>query len=171
LRLGRAWGLMLAPVLAGCSPRPQPVDLLSERAREAWTHADVMGRDRTWVAGQTGKQVRINDVVRRTLPASPPSDIRYALDIPAGARLTFACGIAPDKQDRPGTEFVVKVRHNGREDTVWSQLLDPVARPAHRKWVTADIDLAAHAGPGRELVLETRGYEKDEDDPRRGRGR
>jgi arylsulfatase A-like enzyme len=167
LRLGRAWGLMLAAVLAGCAPRPQPVDLLSDRARETWTHADVVGRDRAWIAGQTGKQVRINDVVRRTLPASPPSVIRYAVDIPAGARLTFACGIAPDKQDRPGTEFVVKVVHDGREDIVWSQLLDPVARPAHRKWVPADIDLAAHAGRGRELVLETRGYEKGEDDPRR----
>jgi len=158
---------MLAAVLAGCAPPSQPTDLLSDRAREAWTQADVAGRDRAWVAGQTGKQVRINDVVRRTLPASPPSLIRYAIDIPAGARLTFACGIAPDKQDRPGTEFVVKLRHDGREHTLWSQLLDPVARPAHRKWVSADIDLAPHAGRGRELILETRGYEKGEDDPRR----
>ena len=50
---------------------------------------------------------------------------------------------------------------------MWSQLLDPVARPAHRKWVTADIDLAAHAGRGREVIFETRGYEKGDDDARR----
>lgn len=158
---------MAAAVLAGCSPRSQPVDLLSDAARETWTHADVVGRDRAWVAGQTGKQVRINDVVRRTLPASPPSVIRYAVDIPRDARLSFACGIAPDKQDRPATEFVVKLLRDGREETLWTQLLDPVARPGHRKWVTADIDLSAHAGRGRELILETRGYESDEDDVRR----
>src|SRR5688500_13883219 len=157
---------MAAAVLAGCSPRSQPVDLLSDAALEKWTHADVVGRDRAWVAGQTGKQVRINDVVRRTLPASPPSAIRYTIDIPKDARLSLACGIAPDKQDRPGTEFVVKLRHDGREDTLWTQLLDPVSRPAHRKWVTVDIELAAYAGRARELVLETSGYENDEDDVR-----
>jgi arylsulfatase A-like enzyme len=158
---------LLAALAVSCSPRPEPLDLVSERGRGQWAEANVAGRDATWVAGQTGKQVRINDVVRRTLPASPPSLIRYALDIPKGARLSLAAGIAPDKQDRPGTEFVVKVRHDGREDTVWTQLLDPVSRPAHRRWVAADVDLARFAGRGRELVLETRGYEEDADDPRR----
>ena len=160
--------MVLAAVAAfSCSPAPQPLDLLSERARERWAEAQVAGRDRSWVAGQTGKHVRLNDVVRRTLPASPPSLVRYTLDIPRGARLHLGAGIAPDKQDRPGTEFVVKVRHDGREDTVWTQLLDPVSRPAHRKWVAADVDLARFEGRGRELVLETRGYEQDADDPRR----
>jgi arylsulfatase A-like enzyme len=167
LRLGRPWGLMAAAALVpACAPRPEALDLLSERGQKAQTHAVVVGREQAWVTGQTGKQVRINDVVRRTLPASPPSLLRYAVDIPKGARLSLACGIAPDKQDRPGTEFVVKVRRGGREDTVWTQLLDPVARPAHRKWVDADVDLAPYAGKGRELILETRGYE-NEDDPRR----
>jgi arylsulfatase A-like enzyme len=166
LRLRRASVLGLAAAIAACAPRPQPTDLLSESARQTWTAADVVGRDRTWVANQTGKQVRINDVVRRTLPASPPSLISYKVDIPDGARLTFACGIAPDKQDRAGTEFVVKVRHDGKDDVVWTQLLDPASRPAHRKWVNADVDLARFAGRGRELVLETRGYERDDDDPR-----
>ena len=164
---GRSRALALALLAVSCSPRPEPLDLISERGRGQWAEAHVAGREASWVAGQTGKQVRINDVVRRTLPASPPSTIRYTLDIPKGARLSLGAGIAPDKQDRPGTEFVVKVRHDGREDTVWTQLLDPVSRPAHRKWVSADVDLAKFAGRGRELVLETRGYEKDEDDPRR----
>ena len=126
MRLGRAWGLMLAAVLAGCSPRPQPVDLLSDAAREAWTHADVAGRDRAWVAGQTGKQVRINDVVRRTLPASPPSRLRFAVDIPQG-RAPAASPAASPRAARtgPAIEFVVKVRQDGREETVWTQLLDP----------------------------------------------
>jgi len=163
----RAAVVIASLAVASCAPAPEPTDLLSDRAREHWAEANVAGRDRTWVAGQTGKQVRLNDVVRRTLPASPPSVIRYTLDIPKGARLQLGAGIAPDKQDRPGTEFVVKLRHDGREDTVWTQLLDPVSRPAHRKWVAADIDLAPFAGRGRELVLETRGYEQDADDPRR----
>jgi arylsulfatase A-like enzyme len=167
LEARRAAVVVLAALAASCAPRPQPLDLMSDRGREAWMQAGVAGRDRAWVAGQTGKHVRINDVVRRTLPASPPSVIRYALDIPKGARLSVGAGIAPDRHDRPGTEFVVKVRHDGREDTVWTELLDPVSRPAHRRWVQADVDLAKFAGRGRELVLETRGYEQDVDDPRR----
>ena len=54
----------------------------------------------------------------------------------------------------------MKVRRDGREDVVWTQLLDPIAQPEHRAWVPVDVDLAKHAGRGRELVLETRGYEQ-----------
>ena len=137
------------------------------RAREHWAEANVAGRDRH-VGGRPDRQAGPPQRRRAAHAARlPASLIRYALDIPKGARLQLGAGIAPDKQDRPGTEFVVKLRHDGREDTVWSQLLDPVSRPAHRKWVAADIDLARFAGRGRELVLETRGYEQDADDPRR----
>ena len=31
--------------------------------------------------------------------------------------------LAQIKQDRPATEFVVRLRHDGREDTLWTQLL------------------------------------------------
>jgi hypothetical protein len=56
-------------------------------------------------------------------------------------------------------EFVVKVRKDGREDVLFSTLVDPLNRPAHHEWVPADIDLSKHAGKGRELILETRGFE------------
>jgi arylsulfatase A-like enzyme len=153
--------MLLAGAASACSRPGQPLDLL--RAGPARVEAQVGGRDAAWIDGQTGKSIRINDVVRATLNASPPSHYRYAVDIPRGAHLSFACGIPPERHDKPAVEFVVKLRKDGREETIWTSLLDPLSRPAHRKWVAADVDLSPHAGPGRELVFETRGFEADDD--------
>jgi arylsulfatase A-like enzyme len=162
------WGVGLAFTVVGCafgasacSPSAKPVDLL--RAGPARREAQVGGRDAAWIEGQTGKSVRINDVVRATLNASPPSRYRFAVDIPKGAHLSFAAGIPPERHDKPAVEFVVKVVGKGREETVWTSLLDPLSRPAHQKWLPVDVDLSPHAGRGREIVLETRGFESDED--------
>ena len=186
--------ILLATGLSACSVKPEPLDLIPpapplapprttaggqevprldcetdppSAAERALLESAVAGRNAIWVRCQSGKQVRINDVVRRTIPASPPSRLRYRLDIPGSARLHLTCGIPPDRHDKPGVEFVVKVRADGREETAFSQLLDPVARPAHRKWVSAEVDLSRFAGKGRELVLETRGFDQDQEDARR----
>ena len=110
--------------------------------------------------------LRLNDVVRRGFPAGPPGRLRFALDIPKSARLQLACAIDPRFHDRPGVEFVAKVLRDGREEIVWTLLLDPIARAEHRAWVAVDVDLAKQAGAGRELVLETRGYEQAGDPER-----
>ena len=150
---------------SGCSrPGHKPVDLVGT-AETALVEAGVAGRDRAWVLGQTGKSVRINDEVRRTLPASPPSRLRYTVEIPEGAHLAVSLGIPPERHDRPGVEFLIKVRRGGREETAFDQLLDPIRRPAHRRWVDADVDLSSYAGRA-DLVFETRGFEAA-DDPRR----
>ncbi|MFI5184582.1 MAG: sulfatase, partial [Vicinamibacteria bacterium] len=141
---------------AACRPSPRPVDLLRP---EALKEAVVAGHDREWVTREEARLVRINDVVRRVLPASPPSRLRYAVDIPDGAHLNLACGIPTKYHDRPGVEFVVKLRKGNQEDVVWTTLVDPLNRPAHHEWVTADVDLSKHAGRSQELLFETRGFE------------
>lgn len=130
------------------------------------SEAKVAGRQKAWVLGQAGKQVRIEDVVYRTLPASPESRLVYKLDIPKQARLSFAYAVAPEYHERPGVEFSVKLRRNGREQVAFLGLLDPLGKPAHRRWLTAHVDLSRFAGRGAELILETRGFEAG-DDPRR----
>ena len=151
-------GLLPVAILCGaaCREAPRPTDLMGPAAL---AEATVAGRDKDWVTRESGRLVRIHDVVRRVLPASPPSRLRFALDIPAGAHLSLSCGIPPQHQEEPGVEFVAKVRGDGREDVVFSTLVDPLNRPAHQEWVVADVDLSRHAGHGRELILESRGYE------------
>jgi arylsulfatase A-like enzyme len=150
-----------------CSPGGHAVDLVRAAEGGGLTEGTVAGgRSGRWLANQIGKTLRLNDVVRRTLPAAPPSRLRYTLDIPKGAHLRFACGIPADHHDRPGVEFVVKVRKGGREETVWTLLVDPVSHPQHRLWVPVDVDLSRYAGRGVDLVLETRGYAGAEEDPR-----
>src|SRR5207249_3619063 len=73
----------------------------------------------------------------------------------------------PDRQDQPPVQFFVKVRADGHEDTVFSQLLDPVSKPKHRRWVPEEVDLGKYAGRGRELVFETTAFDASGDDPRR----
>src|SRR6185503_15561899 len=132
-------------------------------AAGALTEANVAGRERPWVVTQFGRAIRLNDVVRRTLPATPPSRLRFTVDIPRQARLDLSCAIPVEHHRDPGVEFVVKVRTGDREDTAWSLLVDPLRRPAHERWVDAQIDLGRYAGRGRELILETRGFEPSPD--------
>ena len=150
--------LAAALALPACGRPPEPVDLLGAADRLVEASAAGEGREAVLAAAKRG--LRLNDVLRRGFPAGPPGRLRFALDVPKGARLQLACAIDPRFHERPGVEFVVKVKRNGREDVVWTQLLDPISRPEHRAWVPVDLDLAKHAGRGRELVLETRGYEQ-----------
>jgi arylsulfatase A-like enzyme len=152
-------GLGLA--LSGCNRASGPLDLL--RATTRLKESTVAGRGFKWIVGQVGKQVRINDVVRRTLPASPPSRLLYSLDLPEGAHLSVDCGIPAERHERPGVEFVVKVSTRGVEKTVFTQLVDPAGRPQHRKWLAADVDLSKYAGRGVDVILETRGFDADSD--------
>ena len=154
----------LALLLSGCGRAPEPVDLLGAGDRLVEASAAGAGREAVLEAARRG--LRLNDVVRRGFPAGPPGRLRFALDIPKGARLQLACAIDPRFHDRPGVEFVVKVIRDGREEIVWTLLLDPIAHAEHRAWVPVDVDLAKQAGPGRELVLETRGYEQAGDPER-----
>ena len=148
-------------LLSGCGRSPEPVDLLD--AGERLVEATAAGQDRESVLETAKVGLRLNDVLRRGLPAGPPGRLRFVVDIPKGARLQLACAIDPRFHDRPGVEFVVKVRRGQREDVVFSRLLDPIARPEHRGFVPVDLDLGKMAGKGRELVLETHGYEETGD--------
>lgn len=129
--------------------------------------ASVGGRDKDWTLGQAGKPVRINDVVRATLPASPPSRIRFRLEVPKGGRLRLSCGIPREFHDSPAVEFAVKVALGGHEQTLWRQRVDPAAQAGQRRWVPAEVDLSNLAGRELDLVLETRGFEQTAGDPRR----
>src|SRR5262245_38056379 len=165
-RRGRAAACVAAGVLAvlaalaACHRPAHPLDLL--RAGNTRREASVAGRSPAWIDGQTGKGMRINDVVRATLNASPPSRYRFELDIPRGAHLSLAAGIPPERHDKPGVQFTVKVDKGGGEQTVWTELVDPLSRPAHRKWVPVEVDLSDYAGAHREVVLETTGFETED---------
>jgi arylsulfatase A-like enzyme len=149
-------------VLTACTRPGAPADLLRLEPAEV----NVNGRGADWFASQRGKPLRLMDSVRRVLPASPPSRLRYDLDLPKEARLSFACGIPIDRHDRTGVEFVVKVRQGEREETVFSEVLDPLQRPGHRRWMPFDVDLGKYHGRV-QLSLETRGFENDPEDSRR----
>ncbi len=146
-----------ALLVGGCSRPPEPVDLLDAGGALVEALAARDGRDAVLQAAKQG--LRINDVLLRGFPAGPPGLLRFALDVPKGARLQAAVAIDPRFHDRPGVEFVVKLRSGGREQVAFTLLVDPISRAEHRAWVPVDVDLARFAGSGRELVLETRGYE------------
>jgi arylsulfatase A-like enzyme len=160
-RIAAAGAVALTVAVSACAPRSRGTDLLQESALVEATLES--GRDLAWARGQMGRPFRINDVVLRTVPAPTPSRLRFHVDVPKKARLTLACGIPPEHHGGSAVEFVVSVLREGRADAVWTQLLDPLNKPAHRKWVHAEVDLARFAGQGVDLVLETRGYEPSDD--------
>ena len=147
-----------ALLLSACHGTNEPIDLMD--ASGSLVEASAAGLEREALLAGVSQGLRINDILHRGFPAGPPGRLGWALDIPKGARLQAAVAIDPRFHDRPGVEFVVKLRRDGRESVAWTLVVDPIARAEHRAWVPVDVDLARFAGEGRELVLETRGYEK-----------
>jgi arylsulfatase A-like enzyme len=144
---------------AACREQPQGVDLIRSR-RVALAEASAGGLGPREVRIDVGKPQRIRDVVRAAIPAAPPSRFRFVTDVPADGRLVLAAGIPGRYHEGSAIEFVVSVRHRGRETTVLSRLVDPANRPADRGWIPLEADLSEHAGSGVEIVLETRGFEE-----------
>ena len=154
--LACAVGALLA---VGCAERPKGVDLL-RAAPVRLAEASAAGEDAQAVRDEVGQPQRIRNVVRASLPASPPSRYRFVTDVPRQGKLVLDAGIPGRHHGASAVEFLVHVRDRGRETTVVSKLLDPANRPAHRQWVKLEADLSAYARPGVEIVLETRGYEE-----------
>ncbi len=148
-----------ASLAVGCAERPKGVDLL-RAAPVRLAEASAAGEDAQAVRDEVGQPQRIRNVVRASLPASPPSRYRFVTDVPRQGKLVLDAGIPGRHHGASAVEFLVHVRDRGRETTVVSQLLDPANRPAHRQWVKLEADLSAYARPGVEIVLETRGYEE-----------
>jgi arylsulfatase A-like enzyme len=130
---------------------------------EKLVDGSVAGEGKSFVAEVQGRMIHIDDVGLRVLPASPPSRIVLKTDIPRGGILNVAAGIPEDKQKKGAIEFVIGVMENGRYQTVLTQVLDPISRPEHQAYLNLRADLSRFAGKDRELVLETRAFEKDGD--------
>jgi arylsulfatase A-like enzyme len=150
-------GFLLVLIAVSCGPAPVPQDLLGGGDRLVEARAAGQGREALLEAGAEG--LLINDVRYRGYPAGPPGRLVFEVDIPEDARLTFVAALDPRFHDQPPVEFFVRVD----EDLVWSELLDPLTRPEHRRFVPVSVDLSEHGGRDRRLVLETHGYEKTDD--------
>jgi arylsulfatase A-like enzyme len=154
----------LTLLTTACQRQAPPEDMRHHAERLLEADAAGKGREAVLAAGEAG--LRINDVLVRGFAAGPPGRLRFALDVPRDGRLFLTCAIDPRYHDRPGVEFTAKVRKDGRDTVVWSQLVDPIAHPEHRGFVSAEVDLSRFAGRDRELVLETHGYEETGDPAR-----
>jgi arylsulfatase A-like enzyme len=152
--------LSLALSVAACS-KQEGVNLSAFASR--LTSAQVVGEGKSFVADAEGRVMPIDDVILRVIPAAPPSRSVLRTDIPKGGILRIAAGIPEDKQSKGAVEFVISVMENGKAVTVLAQVIDPISKPEHRGYVNLQADLSRFAGKDRELVLETRAFEKDGD--------
>jgi arylsulfatase A-like enzyme len=123
----------------------------------------VVSEGKGFVADVQGRMIHIDDVGLRVLPASPPSKIVLKTDVPRGGVLNIAAGIPEEKQAKGAVEFVVSLRADGKTHTVLTQVIDPISRAEHRVYVNLKADLSRYAGKDREVILETRAFEKDGD--------
>ena len=160
LMLCRALVLTLVACGSACT-REAGVDLTLYATRLVDGH--VVDEGKAFVADVQGRLIYIDDVGLRVLPASPPSKIVLRTHIPRGAVLHISAGIPEDRQSKGAVEFVIGVMENGHRQTVLSQVVDPISKPEHRRYVNLRADLSRFAGQDRELVLETRAFEKDGD--------
>jgi arylsulfatase A-like enzyme len=155
----------VALLVSGCGPEPPALDLVE--AEEQLVEARAAGRERDWVLGQFGKHARLDDVTQRTIPASPPSRLVYDVSVPQHGTLSFSYAVDPEYHDRPAVEFAITIHDGDKDKTLWTDLLDPLSRPEHRRWANATIDLAPYAGDDVELILTTTGFDERPSEARR----
>jgi arylsulfatase A-like enzyme len=152
----RSWAAVaLAASFGACRDKSPGIDLLLASRLQA---GQAAGHDKAWIAEEIGKPIRVHDVVARTLPAPAPSRLEYPVRVPRGGHLTVFCAVPKERLDKPGVEFVVKVREGNKDRQLASLLVDPLNKPAHTRWVPLDVDLKGFEGD-QILVLETRGFE------------
>jgi arylsulfatase A-like enzyme len=147
------WRWAIAPaVLAGfaCAPGPKPVDLTA--ALGDLKEASANGRNLEWVKRQSGKPLRMNDVVQKVLLAWPPSRLRFEVRVPKAAHLSFSYSLLPEGTAPGGVDFLVLLG----SETVWSGHLDAASRSGQKRWYAADVDLTRFSGRSLDLVFETR---------------
>ena len=156
-------------------PRPAPLRLRprprargpARRRRAARRGLGRRRGPRGGPRGRRGAACASTTSLARGFPAGPPGRLRFALDIPKGARLQLACAIDPRYHERPGR----RVRGEGEAGRPRGRRLVAAPRPdrapraprAGCRWTSTS---RSYAGRGRELVLETRGYEQAGDPER-----
>lgn len=126
------------------------------------TEASVAGKDLPWLLENQNRMVSIDDTGRRAWFAGPPSRIVLKTDIPRGGVFYASAGIPADKQPKGPVEFSVSVRDKGKDRQVASILVDPSKKILG--WTPISADLSAFAGQGREIVLQTKAFESDNDE-------
>jgi arylsulfatase A-like enzyme len=104
---------------------------------------------------------------REALVSPAPGSISFRVNVPQGAKLTFAEGTVNATEE--ATAFVVSVLDSkGKWHEAYRHVLAPSAA---RKWTDASCDLSAYAGQDVELRLSTEATKATEADERRARAR
>ena len=98
--------------------------------------------------------LEIGGIAKKILFAHAPARIDYPLRVPEKTSLEFSVGLvpgswSPDKGH--GVLFEITLQDGGRENTIFSQYIDPKNRVEDRKWFDHSIDLGRYAG--REVIL------------------
>jgi arylsulfatase A-like enzyme len=90
---------------------------------------------------------------RDALLALPPTVLRFALDVPEAARLTFATALAASSPAGSAARFAVRVEDGAAGAVLFEGTLEGGPSPA---WREVALDLGPWAGHEVDLVLETR---------------
>lgn len=88
---------------------------------------------------------------REALVSTTPGAITYKINVPQGARFTFAEGTV-NQADDPTAFVVTVVDQKGASQRVHRHVLSPAAS---RRWTDQTVDLSAFAGQSIELKLST----------------
>ena len=155
-----ALAVVLASCVVGCS-RERGVDLAAYA--EKLIDGKVLGEGRKFVMDVQGRVVHIDDVGMKVLPAAPPSRIVLRTDIPKGGLLNISAGIAESGRAKGAIEFVIGVNDGEKTHTVLSRVIDPISKVEDRGFVDLRADISRFFGKNREIVLETRAFEPDDD--------
>ena len=107
---------------------------------------------------------RINGVAKYVLSEHPITNNNRSIiafeniTIPQNAKLKFSTALDPavwDPNKGDGVVFEVFIKHNGKEEKVFSKYIDPKHNPEERKWNDFEVDLSKYAGKNVTIIFST----------------
>jgi len=102
------------------------------------------------------RNLEIDGDLRPAFFAPAPAEITFKVELPADAHLLFGFGILEEGWfDSDGVEFSVSVVRGGKEEAVFSRILQPQSDPRAGRWRDARVDLSRYSGEYVELIFRT----------------
>jgi len=154
-RVSRPLLVLVAASLAfaACRPREGSLRVVKHFVAEQWQAGDDPSMDAV-PSAVSGEERR--PILSRTAHA-PYDDVYETMpfEVPAGARLRFAVGVA-DGRWPPGvvSGFELTAIEDKLEHRLFRRHLAPAERPRDRRWLDREVDLSAFAGKTLRLRFE-----------------
>jgi hypothetical protein len=99
----------------------------------------------------------LNGETKKAIAAPPESRVIWHVRVPDDGWLKVSLGVQPDAwtKEGNGTLFRVGVSDGRAYEELFTEHVNPFAKPSERRWIPVMVDLSVYAGEEMQIVFNT----------------